>query len=173
MGGLLVGVLGFAFIFKDQIISMFKGGETTLPPISLEDDMIDKAPGGNPINIPTAPKQLTLVEYKFGMDYYATRISEEVDKNAVVGINRTTKLNVKGNVLLHYKSDMKAIVDAQNMTLGTGATSLNEKSLRIFARVLVDVCDRMNIALKPEARARFKKQAAGKYALAMKGLIVS
>ena len=165
------GVLGFAFIFKDQILGMFQKQEPIEHPSPFPAP--EPEPAEPPVNQPTAPKQLTYVEYKMGMDYYATRISEEIDKNALYGINRTTKLNVKGNVLLHYKSEMKKIVDLQNMVLGTGPTSLNEKSLKVFASVLLAIADRMNIALKAEARQRFQKQAAGKYVLAMKGIIIS
>lgn len=164
-----VGVLAFAFIFKDTILKTLGIGQDVPPD---DDTPSPTLPAGPQIPQPTKP-QLTFVEYKMGMDYYATRIAEEIDKNSVVDINRTTKLNVKGNVLLHHKSEMKAIVDAQNRVLGTGPTSLNEKSLKIFARVLLDVCDRMGITLKSEAKARFQKQAQGKYVLAMKGLIIS
>ena len=166
-----VGVLAFAFIFKDTILKTLGLGKD----VSLEDDMIPTAPtlpAGSQIPQPTKPP-LTYVEYKFGMDYYATRIAEEIDRNSVVDLNRTTKLNIKGNVLLHYKSELKSIIDAQDRVLGTGPTSLNEKSLKIFAGILLAICGRMGIELKAEARARFQKQAAGKYVLAMKGLIVS
>jgi hypothetical protein len=169
-GAVLIGGLGFLYIFKDHIVGLFTTGQPVptkvFPP---PDDVIPDKPV---IPQPTVP-QLTVVEYKYGMDYYATRIAEEIDKNDIKEINRTTKLNIKGTVLLHYKSDLKAIVDAQNMTLGVGKTSLNEKSLRIFAQIVLKVCQRMGIVLKPEALARFTKQAAGKWVLAMKGLIVS
>ena len=169
VGGAVVLVTGF--IFKDDIIALIKGrAEPLVPPAEPGDVTQDPV-----IPLPTTPlpRQLTVVEYKQGMDYYATRIAEEIDKNDISEVNRTTKLNIKGTVLLHYKSDLKKIVDLQSMTLGAGATSLNEKSLRVFAQIVLKVCARMGIQITPAARARFEKQAAGKYVLAMKGLILS
>ena len=179
IGAAVVGGLGVLFLFKDEIVRMIGGGgaKQQQPPLSLEDDM---PPNPTAPTLPTGPQlpqpnrpQLTYVEYKFGMDYYATRIAEEIDRNSITGINRTTKLNIKGNVLLHYKSELKAIIDLQDRVLGAGPTSLNEKSLKIFAGILLAICGRMGIELKPEAKLRFQKQAAGKYVLALKGIIVS
>lgn len=172
IGAAVVGGLGFLYIFRDTILQTLGMGKD----VPIVDDTpptpSPTLPTGPQIPQPTKP-QLTYVEYKMGMDYYATRIAEEIDRNSVVDLNRTTKLNIKGNVLLHYKSELKAIIDAQDRVLGAGPTSLNEKSLKIFAGILLAICGRMGIDLKPEARARFQKQAAGKYVLAMKGLILS
>lgn len=172
VGGAVVLVGGF--IFKDDIMALIRGRPEAGPepePMPLPAP-IDDLPDQPVVPLPTV-RPPTTVQYTQGMDYYATRIAEEIDKNSINDVNRTTKFNIKGTVMLHYKSDLKAIVDAQNMQLGTGATSLNEKSLRIFAQIVLKVCARMGIRLEPVARARFEKQAAGKWVMAMKGIIVS
>jgi hypothetical protein len=169
VGGAVVLVGGF--IFKDDIMALIRGRpEPISPPVPIPPT--DDLPDQPVVPLPTV-RPPTTVQYTQGMDYYATRIAEEIDKNSIKDVNRTTKFNIKGTVMLHYKSDLKAIVDAQNMQLGTGATSLNEKSLRIFAQIVLKVCARMGIRLTPVARARFEKQAAGKWVMAMKGIIVS
>lgn len=167
VGGIAILGLGAIVLFKDQILGKTPTPTPTPTPSPTEPPLEGEIEEEPPIHKPTTPpnKQLTVVEYKAGMDYYATRIAEELDKSAVRDLNRTTMLNAKANALLHYKSDLKKIVDLQNMTLGGGSTSLNESSLKVFATVLLKVAARMGIRLKPEAKARFEMQRAGKYKL--------
>jgi hypothetical protein len=169
IGGAVVLVGGF--MFKDDIMALIRGRPEPLSPPAQPGDVTQDPV--IPLPTQTRPTPPTQIEYTQGMDYYASRIAEEIDKNSIKDVNRTTKFNIKGTVMLHYKSDLKKIVDLQSMTLGVGPTSLNEKSLRVFAQIVLKVCSRMGITLTPVARARFEKQAAGKYVLAMKGLIIS
>ena len=78
------------------------------------------------------------------MRYYAQRVAEELDKYKEGALTRTTKFNLEGFVLQHYKSWLKKIAEYQNYQIKT----LEGKGLAKFSGLVLEVASKRGIKLK-------------------------
>jgi hypothetical protein len=153
VGGL--GLVGGAIIFWPKIQEMLDGigvhGDTAPPGLDVD-------PNTTPTGKDTSGK-CTPVDQKTYIDYYATRVAEELDKYQQGKINRTTKLNIKGNVLLHYKSEL-----SQMFSLNGGCIiTLEGKPLGIFSNVIIKAAGRQDIVIPSDTLKVLQQSAKSSY----------
>ena len=136
-----LGVGGLAvvgFLFKDEIMGFFQGG---IPPDLEEPVGNGEEPTEEPLPLPT---QGGVSNLNIVMRYYAQRVAEELDKYKEGALTRTTKFNLEGFVLQHYKSWLKKIAEYQNYQIKT----LEGKGLAKFSGLVLEVASKRGIKLK-------------------------
>jgi hypothetical protein len=155
VGGL--ALVGGAIIFWPKIQEMLDGMSMNSP-LTHGDIGPSVDPNTTPTGKDTSGK-CTPVDQKTYIDYYATRVAEELDKYQQGKINRTTKLNIKGNVLLHYKSEL-----SQMFSLNGGCIiTLEGKPLGIFSNVVIKAAGRQNIVIPSDTLKVLQQSAKSSY----------